>query len=208
MSKSAPAEYYHIFNRGMQKQVIFNSDDDKFRFLFLILTFQSDVIIKNISRELRESVQHSMLHIKPELRESIIKARTVELNVVTLMPNHFHIIVKELKEGGVAKYMQRVLNSYTKYFNIKYTKSGHLFQNSYKSVYIENDFQLLHTSGYVHKNPKEIMEWKNKLEEYPFWSLNLFWNVLKMDQNIKCLLNQAPQKSGCKIVQHSMLHKS
>ncbi len=85
------------------------------------------------------------------------------------MQNHFHLIVKEVEENGIARYMQRVLNSYTKYYNTKYNKSGHLFQGPYKAVHIKNNNQLLYLSAYIHRNPRELKEWQNKESSYP-WS--------------------------------------
>lgn len=165
----APEEYYHIYNRGMQKQPIFETDKDRLRFLFLLLTFQGRNSIKNISREIKESVQSSTLHIKDELKKEILENKTIELLSFCLMPNHFHLILSEKEDGGIAKYMQRVLTAYTKYFNLRHQKSGHLLQGSYKSVWIENDTQLMHTSAYIHKNPTELSEWKKNEDKY-YWS--------------------------------------
>lgn len=165
----APEEFYHVYNRGMQKQAIFESDRDRLRFLFLLLSFQGKDIIPNISRTLKKYVQSSTLNITRDFVEEILKERMVELVAFCLMPNHFHLILCEKKEGGIAKYMQRVLTAYTKYFNTRHNKTGHLFQGSYKSVHIEGDEQLMYTSAYIHKNPIELTEWKNKLEKYP-WS--------------------------------------
>lgn len=165
----APEEYYHVYNRGMQKQPIFETDKDRLRFLFLLLVFQGKNSIKNISREIKQHVQSSTLHIGPELEKEILENRTVELVSFCLMPNHFHLQILEKTEGGIAKYMQRILTAYTKYFNIRHQKSGHLLQGSYKSVLMEDDLQLMHTSAYIHKNPCELKGWKGKEEEYP-WS--------------------------------------
>ena len=77
------------------------------------------------------------------------------------MPNHFHLILQEVKEGGISQYMQRVLNAYTKYYNKKYEISGHLFQGPYKSVHIKDDPQLLYLSAYIHNNVRELKSWKN-----------------------------------------------
>lgn len=93
----------------------------------------------------------------------------VELVAFCIMPNHFHLIVKELEEGGIATYMQRVLTAYSKYYNTKYEKSGHVFQGPYGAVHIEDDRQLLHLSAYIHRNPREISKWFNKEDQYP-WS--------------------------------------
>lgn len=183
----APEEYYHIYNRGMQKQPIFETDKDRLRFLFLLFAFQGKNPIKNISREIKQNVQSSTLHILPELEEEILENRTVELVSFCLMPNHFHLQVLEKKEGGISKYMQRVLTAYTKYFNVRHQKSGHLLQGSYKSVLMENDLQLIHTSAYIHKNPSELASWEKRYNEYPWSSLqdyvssNRFGKLLSTD---------------------------
>lgn len=169
MRLHAPGEYQHIFDRGIQKQPVFEIDADYLRFLFLILTFQGDMTIKNISREIKQSVQSRTLHIDLDLKKDILKNRMVELVAFCLVPNHFHLLVRELVEGGISKYMQRVLTAYVKYFNLRHDKSGYLFQGKYKSVHIEDDRQLMHTSAYIHKHPCEIRGWPGKESEYP-WS--------------------------------------
>jgi len=165
----APNECYHILNRGNNKQIIFNDDGDRIRFLSLALLFQAPITIPNIRRTLF-SVQHPMLNnIENDTIHQIIMNRYAELQCFVLMPNHFHLLVHEIKDGGISKYMQRVLNAYTKYFNIKYGVSGHLFQGSYKAVHINNNEQLLYLSTYIHRNPRELTNWKNKEHLYP-WS--------------------------------------
>jgi putative transposase len=179
----APGEYYHVFNRGVRKQITFHDTNDWFRFLFTILYFQSPVNFPNISRLSKQLVQPSVLNIDKKIVEKIIEDRYIELVSFCLMPNHFHLILKEEKEGGIAQYMQRVQNSYTKYYNTKYEKSGHLFQGSYKAVHIENNNQLLHVSAYVHRNPRELPFWHNKEDKYAYSSYQDFvhenrWNKL------------------------------
>ncbi len=167
--KIAPGEYYHIYNRGTNKQIIFHDLRDYTRFLFLILYFQSPLIFINIGRYVQYFVKHSVFNIGSDDKVKIIKKRVVELVALCLMPNHFHLIVKEVEEGGIASYMQRVLNSYTKYYNTKYQRSGHLFQGPYKAVHIKDDRQLMYLSTYVHRNPRELKGWKNKEHLYT-WS--------------------------------------
>jgi len=170
----SPGEYYHIFNRGSNKQVIFRDKSDRFRFLFLILYFQSNVTFVNIhraSKDFTQGVQHSVLN---KTTEEIVKNRTVELIAFCLMSNHFHLIVKDIDEEGIANYMQRVLNSYTKYFNTKYEKSGHLFQGPYKAVHVQDDEQLLYLSAYIHRNPRELKEWLGKENLYEWSSYSDF----------------------------------
>ena len=165
----APGEYYHILNRGNNKQVIFLTDEDRARFLFLILFLQSPKVLTNISIYANHFIKHSVFNISKKIINEIIEHRYVELINFTLMPNHFHLTVYEKKEEGISRYMQRILNAYTKYFNTKYEMVGHLFQGPFKAVHIEDNEQLLYLSSYIHLNPREINEWKNKEDRYP-WS--------------------------------------
>lgn len=163
--KIAPGEYYHICNRAVNKQIIFHDTRDYFRFLFLILYFQSPIVFRQTGRLVKEFVLSSALDIKDE----VVKKRTVELVAFCIMPNHFHLVVKELEEGAIAAYMQRVLTAYSKYYNTKYEKSGHVFQGPYRAIHISNDNQLKYLSAYIHRNPRELAGWRNKEDKYR-WS--------------------------------------
>lgn len=123
--------------------------------MFLILFLQSSETIKNIDRLFKEFAKNPEDYVS---KSKPIKNRYVELVSFCFMPNHFHLLVHELKEGGISKHMQRVQNAYTKYINTKYEKSGHLFQGPYQAVRMEDNTQLLHISCYIHKNPTD---WKN-----------------------------------------------
>ena len=180
--KIAPGECYHIFNRGVNKQLIFHDNIDRTRFLFIVLYFQSPVVLQNISRSVKSFVKHSVFNIDKETEQKIIKDKFIELISFCLMPNHFHFIIKEVKENGIAKYMQRVLNSYTKYYNTRYNKSGHLFQGPYKAVHVEDNEQLLHLSSYIHRNPRELKEWFNKESNYQWSSYQDFVNKNRFEK--------------------------
>ncbi len=171
-------EYYHVCHRGNNKQNIFYDQDDWTRLLFLILYFQSPIIIPNISRlikcEFKPFVQSSALNkecknMLIDYEDKIIKNRTVDLMNYCLIPNHLHLSLKALTDNSISHYMQRILTSYTKYINTKYDKVGHLFQGPFKAVHIEDENQLLYLSAYIHRNPREISEWKDREETYP-WS--------------------------------------
>lgn len=69
------------------------------------------------------------------------------------MPNHFHLLIKQLTDNGISEFMRKFTHSYTKYMNVKYGKQGPLFQGMFKAVPIENDEQLVHVSRYIHLNP-------------------------------------------------------
>ena len=183
--KIAPGEHYHICNRGMSKQVIFHGTGDYARFLFLILYLQSPVVFSNMSRQASWFVKHRVFNINLEDRKGVVDKRTVELVAFCLMPNHFHLIVKEIEEGGIASYMQRVLNSYTKYYNTKYQKSGHLFQGPYRAVHVETNEQLLYLSTYIHRNPRELAGWRNKESQYVWSSYQDFIKNNRWDELIR-----------------------
>lgn len=162
-------EYYHLCNRGNNKQVIFNSDRDRARLLFLFLHLQSDLSFKNIGRHISNFMKTGDFGFDQEVVDRIVKKRQVDLVSFCLMPNHFHLIVYERGEGGIAKYMQRSLNAYTKYFNTLHSKSGHVFQGTYQAVHISSNDQLLYASAYVHRNARKLSEWARKVASYP-WS--------------------------------------
>ncbi|OGZ99804.1 MAG: hypothetical protein A3C07_02200 [Candidatus Sungbacteria bacterium RIFCSPHIGHO2_02_FULL_47_11] len=168
-TRIALGEYYHIFDRGNNKQQIFTDKRDWIRFLFLIIHLQSPITFQNIGRQVSSFVKNRAFNISQEEIKEIVENRSVELINFSLMPNHFHTTIQETKEGGISAYMQRVLCGYTKYFNTRYEKSGHVFQGPFKAVHITTNEQLLYLSAYIHRNPKELSQWKNKEHLFP-WS--------------------------------------
>ncbi|MFH1170818.1 MAG: transposase [Candidatus Vogelbacteria bacterium] len=167
----SPGEYYHILNRGNDKQNIFRDDRDRIRFLFLLLYLQGKESFPNAGRVVTHFVQHRVFNIEPKIVTKITKEKHIELISFALMPNHFHLILGEKIEGGIAHYMQRLLNAYTKFFNIRYKRSGHLLQGPYRAIHLEDNEQLLYTSAYVHRNCRTLTGWKNREELYPWSSL-------------------------------------
>src|SRR3989344_2071474 len=174
----AQNEYYHIFNRGNNKQNIFLDDGDRARFLFLLLFFQCDLPPLRINKSVADFIknQHRVLDIFTDEVAEISKNRYVALESFALMPNHFHLMLHEAQKGGISKYMQRILNSFTKYFNTKYEKNGHLFQGPFKAIHIEDNRQLLHLSAYIHRNPREIKGWYNHEHHFPWSSYSDYIN--------------------------------
>jgi putative transposase len=162
-------EYYHIYNRGNNKQEIFEDDLDRSRLLFSLLGLQSDVALKNMSRLVARFARGGAVGFDEETTREIVLKRYVDVINFSLMPNHFHLILYERQAGGIARYMQRTLNSYTKYFNTRHQKHGHLFGGSYGAIHIENNEQLLHASAYVHRNCHTLPKWTGRSVEYP-WS--------------------------------------
>ncbi len=167
--KITTGEYYHIYNRGIHKQTIFHDRSDYARFLFLILYFQSTFIFKNVIRIILGYIKKSEFIIENKTLQEILKSKSVEIVSFCIMPNHFHILIKQLKDDGIASYMHRVLGGYSRYYNKKYGTSGHVFQGAYKAVLIESNIQLLYLTAYIHRNPRTLVGWQDREFEYE-WS--------------------------------------
>jgi len=161
--------YYHICNRSNDERPIFLDDRDYARFLFFILFYQAPIPFYNISRRISYFVRHSMFNIPLDILQKIATTRRVGLNIFTIMPNHFHLLVQEKSDKGISLYLQRLQNGYAKYFNTKYKKRGHLFQGAFRAVPVETDEQLLYLSAYIHRNQRELSGWADKEIKYP-WS--------------------------------------
>ena len=169
---NAPGEYFHIFNRGAHRQGIFKERADWLRFLFGVLYYQSPIQFPHVGRYTSTFESQFGFDVSDKIFQNVLNKRAVELVCFCLMSNHFHLLVKETTESGIANYMQRLLVAYTMYFNTRYESSGHVFQGRYKAVHIESDKQLMYLSAYIHRNPRELSEWKGKEAESPWSSLH------------------------------------
>ena len=101
------------------------------------------------------------------------KARLIDLVGYCLMPNHFHFLIKQLTDNGISMFMNRLQNSYARYFNTEQARHGPLFQGRFKAVLIESEEQLIHVSRYIYLNPFSSFVTKNlfELKRYPWSSL-------------------------------------
>ncbi|MCK5211266.1 transposase [Candidatus Parcubacteria bacterium] len=155
-------QYYHIYNRGVDKREIFNDNNDYLRFLFSMRELNNNLLhsertyIRNqLVRELNsETSELSSLTKVKYFIELENKPRLVSLICYCLNPNHLHLIVKQSERNGISRFMQKLSKSYTNYFNIKHNRSGALFQGTFKAVQIKTDERLLWLSGYVNGNPE------------------------------------------------------
>ena len=126
--------YYHIYNRGVDKRDIFGDVSDIYRFAESIKGFNRIDKIMSLSNLKKHQ---SFKQIAPEaLSEPEL---LVEVVAYCLNPNHFHFILKQSIDGGIAKFMQKLQAGYTSYFNIKNCRSGVLFQGAFKSQIIANE---------------------------------------------------------------------
>jgi len=141
-------EFYHIFNRGVDKRKVFLNEKNYLKFLAGMVVF-NDV---KLTGHLAEKAKLSFAEIRNLALDRDMRQPLVEIVAYCLNPNHYHLILKQLENDGIEKYMHRLGTSYTKYFNIKNKRSGSLFQGTFKSVHIGSNEQLLRTSVYVNCN--------------------------------------------------------
>ena len=148
----APEEFYHLYNRGTEKRNIFlsNSDYDRFLTLLYLVNQPGPAVLKIQGRTLEE------------LRGKHDGEPLVEIVAYCLMPNHFHLLVREVQDGGISKFMQKLTTGYTMYFNKKNDRSGALFQGKFKATHVADDRYLRYLVSYIHLNPIKLIEpnWK------------------------------------------------
>ncbi len=148
----APEEFYHLYNRGVEKRKIFlrRSDYDRFVALLYLANQTDPADLKYQGRSFAE----------------ITGTRTgdplVDIIAYCLMPNHFHLLVRERVEGGTAKFMQKLTTGYTMYFNKQNDRRGALFEGTYKAKHVEDDRYFRYLISYIHLNPVKLIDpkWK------------------------------------------------
>lgn len=185
--------FYHIYNRGVDKRKIFNSDNDRFRFLkTLQILNDTKATYLDLRLVLNPIVNQSLALTKDEERNPWVR-----IHAFCLMPNHFHFLIEQATDKGITKFLHKISTSYTKYFNLKNKRTGRLFEGTFKAILIEKDEYLLHLSRYIHLNPIELVEpkWKEKgiknfkkikkfLKEYkwssyPFYTGEKTWRTIE-----------------------------
>lgn len=146
----AEGEYYHVYNRGVDKRDVFLHRGDYERFLFMLFACNDTRPLLNGGLASIESIPQ---------RDNI-----VDIVCFCLMPNHYHLLLRQKTEGGISAFMQKIGTAHTMFFNVKYQRSGSLFQGTFKAVHIDADAYLSHLTRYIHLNPAELREshWKEK----------------------------------------------
>jgi putative transposase len=142
---------YHIYNRGVEKRDIFLDDQDYAVFLHLLKYYLSPIDPKYIHPLLKFQ---NFTIVRPRPLANLEKE--VDLIIYCLMPNHFHLIIKQHAINGVTNLVRRVSTTYAMYFNKRYKRVGYLFQGRYRAKRVETEEYLLHLSRYVHLNPSEL----------------------------------------------------
>jgi len=177
-------EFYHIVKRGTEERKIFLDDEDRFRFINSLLVFNDKFPAPWQMRAFWHQRNPATLS-RGDYRP---KFPLIEIHAFVLMPNHFHLLVRQLIDKGIEIFMQKI-GGFSRFFNKKYERKGTLFQDRYKIVHIKNENQLKNNFIYIHTNPLSLIdpqwkEWKVKdprravqflEEDYP-WSS--YWDYL------------------------------
>lgn len=163
--------YYHLYNRGVEKRIIFLDHQDYSVFLrflkeYLLVPNHPDLINLRNSNNKRHPINCSS---------------DIDLLAFCLMPNHFHLFIKQKTVRGIQNFVRALLTNFVMYFNHKYERVGPLFQGRYKAALIENESQFLHLSRYIHINPKNILSTDQVLSEYSYSSYPYYLGKKKAD---------------------------
>jgi putative transposase len=146
-------EFYHCYNRGVEKRNIFLNRNDYQRFISLLFVCNTNSVI-----HLSDHQDKSFSEIFEIERGDTL----VEIGAYCLMTNHFHFLLKEKKDGNISIFMHKVLTAYTMYFNKKYNRTGSLFESTFKAKHANEDEYLKYLFSYIHLNPLKII--------YPKWN--------------------------------------
>ena len=142
--------FYHIYNRGVDKRIIFNNEMDYKRFIFSLFLFNDDN--QNFIYPNKKNLDLQITNINNMKRKPLI-----DILQWTLMPNHFHLLVRQREEVGISQFMQKLGTGYTLYFNNKQERTGRLFQGSFKAKLIETDSYLTQLAAYIVLNPIKLI---------------------------------------------------
>lgn len=187
----AKDEYYHIYNRGNDKQKIFLDSKDYERFLTLLYLSNSYNAFKLRRNEGRSLLEHMSLDRGETL---------VDICAYCIMPNHFHILIKEKIDGGIPIFMRKLATGYSMYFNKRYERTGKLFENTYKAEHADTDNYLKYLFSYIHLNPVKLVDpaWrKNGIKDfkdsYNFlnsYEYSSYLDYLQIERKIGSIINK------------------
>ncbi len=153
-------EIYHIVIRGVEDSLIFKDKNDYYRGIFSLFEFND---VKHVLIRDRRRVR---IRAKKNGREQFSANRDMLVEVLAFyfMPNHMHMLVRQIKDDGITQFMRKVGTGYATYFNEKYNRKGHLFQSRFRAVHTKTEEQLKTVFVYIHTNGVSLIEprWKEE----------------------------------------------
>ncbi len=168
--------YYHIYNRGVEKRIIFQDEKDYVVFLSCLKLYLNPP--KPLDRRFSLTLQGPSptdrdIQVYAPCRQPNNHYGKIELVAYCLMPNHFHLCIKQTDRRAIDHFMRSLATKYAMYFNKKYERVGSLFQGRYKAVLIESEEQFTYLTKYIHRNPLKLATYKDRprqLDSYPYSS--------------------------------------
>lgn len=139
-------EYYHLYNRGTERRDIFMDDYDRQRFRKLLYVANGDKSFK--FRDIQNKSFSKIDRGEP----------LTAIGAYVLMPNHFHLLVRETTEDGISAFMEKLLTGYASYFNKRHARTGRLFQGTFQAQHAADDTYLKYLSAYIHLNPVKLIQ--------------------------------------------------
>jgi len=161
----ANEEIYHIYNRGVEKRKIFLDKQDYLRFIHCLFEFNDGAPATNTSFYF---TRLKNIEVQPRYIRQPRKL-LVEILCFSLLPNHFHLLLRQRKDQGIVKFMQKLGTGYTMYFNQKYKRVGPLFQGRFKAVLVKQEAYFIYLPDYIHLNALDLIEsdWREgKIRNY------------------------------------------
>jgi putative transposase len=165
----ATGEIYHIFNRGVERRVIFDGRHEYQHMVDLLDYYRFSEVPMRFSQFRLQSKTDQLTIVSNMKAKDLVR---VEVLAYCLMPNHFHLMVKQVADHGISDFLSNICNSHSRYFNTKHERSGPLFQGPFKAVRVNTEEQLIHLSRYIHLNPSTaFLVGEDELDSYPWSSL-------------------------------------
>ncbi len=171
---------YHIFNKTTDRSKVFFDDALCYLFLDVLKYYRSTKSnlrysnYKNLTQEIKEFYDKQL---------QIEKYFHVNLFCFSLMPAHYHLLLQQKRNDGVSHYISQIINSFTHYYNIKFSRLGSLFLSPFRAVEVRTQEQFIHVSRYIHLNhySSGIITDTNELYVNPFSSFPRYMNSNKDD---------------------------
>jgi len=181
-------EYHHVFNRGVDKRIIFNTQEQQTYFLSRLRLLNTTDNRKYITNK-RSRCKNKEILGEGESLVSVV--------AYCLLPNHFHLLIKQNVDNGISQFMQRLGTSYTMYFNQQEKRSGGLFQGKFKATHLSGDFSLPVLSAYInlnymhHKIDPNINLVKSSLDDYLIGAGKAYTSSICSQEEIDSIVSEA-----------------
>ncbi len=158
---------YHVYNRGVEKRRLFLDNRDYERFIDDLIIFNDTKLVINPKKRIKD------------IRNNDHKRKfLVDILAFCLMPNHYHLLLRQRTDNGITEFMRKLGGGYVNYFNLKHQRVGPLFQGKFKSVMMDDESQFTYIPFYIHLNPLSLSypDWQNRGVDKPQEAIKLINN--------------------------------